>query len=138
MTDLLPRKSQTTVLGAEEIERQHERLVAIMGELERRDAARASKQELSGLLELLFDCTLEHFEAEEAFMARTAYPKLDTHSIIHRSLLAALSEHRARFDAGDGRLGNRLLSFMKYWLIAHFNSVDLLHVAFCEQRSACM
>jgi hemerythrin len=122
MTELTPLR--TIALDAEEMDRQHQSLTAIMEELARCDAQGAPKEALSALLQRLDDCTRQHFEDEEAYMAKTAYPKLDTHCIIHRSLLTALSEHRRTFEAGGGRLGHKLLSFMKYWLVAHINSVD--------------
>jgi hemerythrin len=124
MTQLSFQGPHTIAIDAEEMDRQHETLVAIMDELARRDAQRAPKKELSALLDRLTDCTLQHFEAEEAFMARTGYSKLDTHCIIHRSLLETLNYHRQTFESGGGRLGHKLLSFMKYWLVAHINSVD--------------
>jgi hemerythrin-like metal-binding protein len=135
MTELLPRAPHTLSVDVEEMDGQHRGLVDVMDELARRDAQRAPKQELSALLQRLADCTLQHFEAEEAYMARTGYPKLDTHCIIHRSLLAALNGHLQTFEAGGGRLGHKLLSFMKYWLVAHINSVDR-HSPSSRPRSA--
>jgi hemerythrin len=136
MTELLPRAPRTIALDAEAMDRQHQVLVAIMDELAQRDAELAPKEELSALLRRLADRTAQHFEAEEAYMARTGYPKLDTHCIIHRSLLAALREHLQKFEAGGGRLGHKLLSFMKYWLVAHINSVDRHHSPSSRQPSA--
>ena len=136
MTELSFQGLHTITLDAAEMDRQHETLVAIMDELERRDAQRAPKEELSALLVRLADCTLQHFEAEEAFMSRTGYPKLDTHCIIHRSLLSALHDHRQTFESGGGRLGHKLLSFMKYWLVAHINSVDRHFTHTSPRRSA--
>jgi hemerythrin len=136
MTELLLQGLHTTTVDAEEMDRQHETLVAIMDELARRDAQRAPKEELSALLLCLADCTLQHFEAEEAAMARTGYAKLDTHCIIHRSLITALNDHRQTFESGGGRLGHKLLSFMKYWLVAHINSVDRHFTHTSPRRSA--
>jgi hemerythrin len=135
MIELTP-PLHTPALDAEAMDWQHQNLVAIMEELARRDAQGASKEELSALLQRLDDCTRQHFEDEEAYMAKAEYSKLDTHSIIHRSLLSALNEHRQTFEAGGGRLGHKLLSFMKYWLVAHINSVDRHDLCPSRRRSS--
>lgn len=103
---------------------QHEAIVALMDDLTRRDAERATKGELLNRLDTLREYTTRHFKEEEAYMAATGYSKLDVHQVIHRDLLLKLDEHVGRFKDGDGRLGPRLLSFLKFWLSAHINGSD--------------
>lgn len=103
---------------------QHHTIVSLMDDLIRRDAERASKAELSNLLDTLRAYTARHFKDEEGYMAATGYSKLDVHQVIHRDLLIKLDEHVNRFRDGGGRLGVRLLSFLKYWLSAHITGVD--------------
>jgi hemerythrin len=95
-----------------------------MDGLVQRDAARAPKAELSGLLDTLQEQTEQHFKEEEAYMAATGYAKLDVHQVIHRELLLKLEEHVDRFKAEGERLGAGLLSFLKFWLWAHINGAD--------------
>jgi hemerythrin len=121
------RSPEKHALELDEIDQQHEQLVSIMNLLTKRDADRAPKAELAELLEQLVEATLRHFEAEEAYMAGTGYPKLDTHQIIHRDLLATLQRHVGTFYTGHGRLGVQLLSFLKFWLSAHMKGIDELY-----------
>jgi hemerythrin len=111
-------------LWIDEMDCQHEAIVSLMDSLARRDTDRASKTELSNLLDTLRAYTARHFKEEEAYMAATGYPKLDVHQVIHRDLLIKLDEHVNRFRGGSGRLGVGLLSFLKYWLSAHITGVD--------------
>jgi hemerythrin-like metal-binding protein len=104
---------------------QHEDLKLLMRALAERDAAGASKGELSAQLRQLEAVTVGHFRDEERHMADVGHPKLDTHQLIHRDLLAMLRRHIAEFESGSGgRLGCNLLSFFKYWLGAHIEGMD--------------
>jgi hemerythrin len=133
---LKPELESKSSLRLEEMDRQHRFLTALIDGLGKRAAQGASKAELSGLLHQLSDYTVQHFQAEEAYMAATSYPKLDTHQLIHRDLLIKLHEHVSEFKAGSGKLGHRLTSFLKFWLAAHINSVDTYFARHVRQRSA--
>lgn len=108
----------------DEMEEQHEVLLALVARLAVRDAAHALKAELSLLLHELINHTDRHFKDEEAYMQATGYDKLDTHQMIHRELLVTLRRHVSAFEDGDGRLGVKLTSFLKFWLAPHINNVD--------------
>ncbi|MEY4547337.1 MAG: hypothetical protein RL685_3532 [Pseudomonadota bacterium] len=111
-------------LQAEAMEAQHEVLTSLMRTLAERDANGASKAELSQLLRQLESFTESHFKDEEVYMRDLAHPKLDTHQLIHRDLLVMFRRHVDEFEAGSGRLGNKLLSFLKYWLASHIDGMD--------------
>lgn len=117
------RRSRHTPL-VQIMDLQHESLTLLMRTLAQRDAAGASKGELSELLFQLEKDTVEHFRDEEVHMAEIAHPKLDTHQVIHRDLLAMLRRHTVEFESGSGRLGCKLLSFLKYWLGTHIEGMD--------------
>jgi hemerythrin len=111
-------------LQAEAMEAQHEVLASLMRTLAERDANGASKGELGALLCQLESFTAGHFRDEEAYMRDLAHPKLDTHQLIHRDLLAMLRRHVDEFEAGEGRLGCKLRGFLVYWLGSHLNGMD--------------
>ena len=111
-------------LQAEAMEAQHEVLAQLMRSLAERDSDGASRQELAELLRHLESFTAGHFKDEEAYMRDLGHPKLDTHQLIHRDLLAMLRRHVDEFEAGDGRLGCRLRSFLVYCLGAQLDGMD--------------
>jgi hemerythrin-like metal-binding protein len=111
-------------LQAEAMEAQHEVLDWLMSTLAERGAAGAPKAELDQLLRQLENQTARHFAEEEQYMQDLGHPKLDTHQIIHRELLLMLQRHVAEFEAGDGRVGAKLLGFLKYFLGAHLEGMD--------------
>jgi hemerythrin len=111
-------------LQAEAMEAQHEVLASLMRSLAERDAGGASKAELTALLRQLESFTAVHFKDEEDYMLDLGHPKLDTHRLIHRDLLAMLRRHVDEFEAGDGRLGCKLRSYLVYWLGSHLDGMD--------------
>jgi hemerythrin len=134
--DWEPEQRSKCSLQIEEMDRQHETLIALMSALGERAEEGASKEELSDRLKELSDYTVLHFGAEEACMEAMSYPKLDTHRLIHRDLLIRLREHVGSFEAGDGTLSHRLTSFLKFWLTTHIKSVDMHDARRLSQRSA--
>jgi hemerythrin-like metal-binding protein len=111
-------------LQAQTMEEQHELLTSLMRTLVERDSGGASKKELSSRLRQLESSTAAHFKEEEVYMRDLAHPKLDTHQLIHRNLLAMFRRHVDEFETGPGRLGCKLLSFLKYWLASHIDGMD--------------
>lgn len=106
------------------MEAQHEVLDWLMRTLAERGAAGAPRSELEQLLRQLENQTAHHFQEEEQYMHDLGHPKLDTHQIIHRELLSMLQRHVTEFEAGDGRVGPKLLGFLKYFLGAHLEGMD--------------
>ncbi len=111
--------SRTAALDVE-----HEELVALMTRIIKRDAESALKAELSLLVRQLLVRTEHHFAEEEAYMRDTGYTRLDTHQIMHTQLLETLRRHVTEFEAGNGKLGTRLITFLKFWLMTHINGMD--------------
>ena len=107
-----------------DIGRQQQSLPVLVAALARRDKEGASKGELSESLALIAAFTARHFSAEEAYMAELGYPKLDTHRLIHRDLLAHLHAHLQTYENGGPRLGHKLRSFFTFWLLPHIQSID--------------
>ena len=124
MSEPVKGTERSRELQAEAMEAQHEVLDRLMRSIAERAAAGAPKPELSHLLQQLESQTAHHFQEEEQYMADLAHPKLDTHRIIHRELLAMLQRHRSDFEAGTGRAGPNLLGFIKYFLGAHLQGMD--------------
>jgi hemerythrin-like metal-binding protein len=124
MSEPINTNERSRELQAEAMEAQHELLTSLMNSLAHRDSAGATKIELSQLLRQLESLTASHFKEEETYMRELAHPKLETHQIIHRDLLIMLRGHMDEFEAGDGRLGCKLRSFLVYWLGSHIEGMD--------------
>lgn len=124
MGDVVSDAQTRNVAWVESLDAQHDELVTLMTKIIRRDASSALKAELSLLLWQLVIRTEHHFTDEEVYMLDTGYPRLDTHKIMHTQLLTSLRRHVTEFEVGNGRLGTRLITFLKFWLMTHINGMD--------------
>lgn len=124
MGDVASDDQTATAARTERLDAQHEELVALIAKIFKRDAEGALKAELSLLLWQLVIRTERHFTDEEGYMQHTGYTRLDTHHIMHTQLLTALRGHVTEFELGDGRLGTRFITFLKFWLMTHINGTD--------------
>lgn len=136
MTEFFPWEPDKYTLDIAEMDDQHQRLVALMNQLAKRDESGASKEELLTLLQQLGNFTVQHFREEEAYMLQMGYPQLDTHKKIHRELVGKLREHVQEFQSGSGRLGQQLLGFLKFWLSAHIKGIDRQYAQHAHRQSA--
>lgn len=124
MAEFLGRVLERRCIEFEEMEAEHEVLLQQMETLARRELSGAAKADLSRLLGELDKHIVQHFANEEACMAANDYPRLKAHRAIHEDLLATLRERVGEFEAGDGKLGNRMLSFLRFTLSAHIRGFD--------------
>jgi hemerythrin-like metal-binding protein len=104
---------------------EHKRLIGYMNTLHELHEKNAAKYQLRTALKELSDYTLEHFSDEEKFMESIKFPQLSIHKVIHKSLLADLQKHVKDFEAGTGKLSESFFSFLKLWLTAHIQHIDV-------------
>jgi hemerythrin-like metal-binding protein len=124
MGDAANYEQQGNAARVEALDAEHEELMALMTKIIKRGTESALKAELFLLLRQLLTRTQQHFTHEEAYMRDTGYARLDTHQIMHAQLLEALRKHVTEFEAGDGALGPRVVTFLKFWLMTHMSGMD--------------
>ena len=114
--------------GVEDVDRQHREMFARLGALLDAARNRTSREEVLRLMEYLGSYAVEHFEAEEREMARTAYPRAAAHQLEHRQFAKELAALRQELAAeGPTALfvihaGNRVTE----WLREHIYRTDKL------------
>ena len=117
------------------MDREHQRLVGLMNALHQRHVAGdADRAELGKLLDEFGAFVVEHFAHEEAYMASIGYEGLESHKKVHANLLEKWTAKRREFDAGDGKLSDALFHFLKFWLNAHIQGVDVKYGAVAVKR----
>ena len=122
-------------VGVPPMNEQHQRLIALMNRLHDRCDAGAERTEVAQVVDELACYTVEHFAAEERYMASVNYPRLETHKLIHQELLAVLAKHRQVFGR-TGTLGVEFFSFLKFWLASHIQGIDKQYGAHARVRAA--
>ncbi len=117
-------------VGHDEIDSQHLGLFEAISCLH--DALRAgrSRQEQADILAFLRGYTVDHFEAEEAFMREASYPALEAHQELHRALTQQVHELEAKYALGTMTLSIMTMHFLKDWLTNHIQAEDQKFAAF--------
>ena len=116
------------------MDREHEKLVAIMNRLYERHEAKATKAELSSIVRELASWTITHFEHEEKFFDTLPYSQANVHKKIHKDLIARLTDHKAEFEK-TGVLTPAFFQFLKTWLTAHIMGIDVKYGVIASQKA---
>ncbi len=121
-------------VGVGEIDQQHQRLLVLMNKLH--DAAQRSEQlaTLASVLDEfelvkhgideLEDYIVYHFETEERYMLRHAYPQTEQHRSEHQSFSRKIDGFRKHAARPQGRLCPEVAAFCEQWWASHVQGTD--------------
>lgn len=111
-------------LGNEQIDEQHQKLVAIINDLHAAMAARLGQEKLGMILTKLADYTSFHFRTEEELFDQIDYPDAQGHCRAHKEFVDQINDYQMAFDAGQLMLSMKIMGFLKDWLVAHIQGID--------------
>ncbi len=117
------------------MDNEHKKLVEIMNRLYERNEAKASKTELTSLVNELANWTVTHFEHEERFFDTLPYSQSEVHKKIHKDLIVRLKGHKEEFEK-TGVLGPAFFQFLKTWLTAHIMGIDTKYGEIAARKTA--
>ena len=119
------------LVSVEEIDDQHRRVFAAVGELQR--AADRSREAFAQVLRGLAGYAVEHFSAEERLMEESGYPGFAAHQGEHQRFTRTLLGFEAEFQAGRAEAGDLLLALTN-WLPRHITGEDREMGAYLQTR----
>ena len=102
-------------VGIEELDRQHQRLLAIMAELHAAMLERESKAILADIFEKLIAYTQEHFTYEEKLLKKFDYPAYQDHTRDHEQFSDKVLAMKGDYAANSCR---KLLPW-GYWPVPY-------------------
>lgn len=108
-----------------EIDRQHQKLFAIVNELHESVTAGAERSALARIFDELIDYTIYHFQTEERYFAELDYPDAATHKREHDDLTRQVVKLHEQFVEGDLVISFELLDFLYDWLMTHTGDSDI-------------
>ncbi len=103
----------------------HKKLFDILNKLF--NAARDGKgaEVVTQIIDELIRYTEYHFSEEEALLAKSSYPDLDSHKAKHRDFVALLKDYKSQAEAGGGIfVVNKVAQTGADWLKTHIQQVD--------------
>jgi hemerythrin-like metal-binding protein len=115
--------SDKYLVGIDRIDSQHKALFSLIADFEQASARRASKRELSNLLEEISLYSRFHFKSEEDVMETLHYPDIEKHRDIHSALIESLSSMTLGFSI-DSATPDRIRDWLVGWLTGPILSED--------------
>lgn len=115
--------SDTYCTGNTEIDRDHQRLVALFNTFSSAMNAGEGEALIESVLEDLADYVRYHFAREEALMVETGYPGYAAHKKMHDIFSAQVADVLAHHVVGSA-MSAFLLSFLAKWLTGHILGAD--------------
>jgi hemerythrin len=112
-------------VGVNVIDDDHKKLVGMVNELYDAITAGKGKEALAKILDGLVNYTKVHFDREEQFFAKTAYPAAAARKKEHDDLTKQVLEVQAKYKAGTvACLSLEVMNFLKNWLVNHIQGSD--------------
>lgn len=114
-------------VGVKAMDEQHQRLVALLNQLDCAMAEGKGRDALDKIFNDLVVYTQTHFKAEEALMAHHGYPDLDEHRQKHTAMTDQVL--KLKQEAEDTKVGVtlKLMNFLTAWLTKHIAGTDALY-----------
>ena len=119
------------VLGIEEIDNQHRRLIEIANQIYAimQDQWRTDKyNQILEVLTELKDYTVYHFKAEEEYKDQIGYKKRFSHALEHSAFIAKLNAvDLSEIDESQDKYLLELLGVITDWVVKHIMTTDRLY-----------
>lgn len=121
-------------VGVKSLDDQHAVLFKYINELHAAMMRGQARNMVGDLLEKLLDYTRKHFAEEEAMLAKSSYPGLLQHKVLHRGLTQQVEDYIALHKAGDLMVGSQVSKFLSEWLTTHILESDQEYGHWLEQQ----
>ncbi len=122
------------VLGLEEIDDQHRKLVNMINSLH--EGLRDGKgREVTGtVLKSMMEYALYHFKTEEDLMQRFGFDGFTEHRAEHLTFMESVDGMAKRHEAGEYLVSLELNDFLKDWLADHILLTDRKYAPFLRSK----
>lgn len=121
-------------VNVEEIDRQHQRLIQMVNDLN--DAMRQGrgKDVLARIIEGLTAYTLTHFATEEKYFDQFGYADTAAHKKAHSDFVSKVSDVKQRHARGELGLTIEIMDFLSDWLNRHIKGSDKAYGPFFNEK----
>jgi hemerythrin len=117
-----------------EIDEQHQKLVAMINELNDAMGQGQAKAVLENILSKLVAYTVTHFAAEERLLQTHGYPAFGEHKEKHEKMTGKVLALQRDYRQGKTRLSIEVMDFLKNWLDKHILGTDMKYSEFLTGR----
>lgn len=126
--------------GIDIIDNQHKMLCAYVNALYRASEKSRDDETVKEIVGCLRAYTVTHFSTEEEYFSHSAYPDTEKHKQIHQRFVETVADVEQKLLSGEARVDDKLLGFLKDWLLNHIRVTDHQFVSYvlksARQRAA--
>jgi hemerythrin len=116
-------------LNLDEIDRQHQKLVAMINDLDAAMQHGKGKEAIGKILEGLVAYTQFHFGTEERLLEQHAFPAAASHKGEHVAFVKKISDFKTGYAKGQLGLSIGVMTFLSDWLRGHIMGTDRAYAA---------
>lgn len=116
--------SEDLSANIEDIDMQHQQLVAMLNELHTAMIERKGNEALGKIINGLAQYTVYHFSTEETYFDEYDYPGAEIHKAQHADFVERVSDFQNRFATGEAALSIEVLDFLAGWVKEHIRGSD--------------
>ncbi|MEZ4598177.1 MAG: bacteriohemerythrin [Syntrophotaleaceae bacterium] len=117
-----------------EIDAQHQKLIAMLNELNQAMRRGSGRDILGKIISGLMSYTATHFATEEKYFQRYGYPATAAHVQEHRNFSRRVEEFKQGFEEGRLGLSVSVMNFLGSWLRDHIRGSDKDYVPFLNSK----
>ncbi len=121
-------------VGVAEMDRQHQKLVAMINRLIREQKVLTDAATIAELLTEMTDYALEHFRAEEYLMSEYGYKYKDKQTQQHEAFITKTQGFYSATNIGTNILSKALLDYLRQWLVSHILDEDMKYKDFFSSK----
>lgn len=118
--------------GIEVIDRQHQRIVEYINQLEQ-TKNHHDRNVMKQVLDDLVDYTQSHFAFEESLQEEAGYKYAKPHQKVHQLFIKRINDYQERFNRGQD-ITDELHQVLVTWLINHIRRDDADYVGLVKQN----
>lgn len=111
-------------LGDTNIDDDHVKLLKIYNNLVKMINNNGSRNDFAIVLIDMYDYSQSHFNREELYMIKLAYPQLEQHKAYHRKYLYKVSVFNSELLGNDPPSKFEVVEFLKRWWLNHIPNSD--------------
>ena len=122
------------LIGVEPFDEHHKHLVYLLNQSYKEFVLGAPVERAGAILDELFDYACYHFVAEEFWMSKSSYPKLEQHIEEHNYFTQRLQQIARDYRQGKSAISLKIMTFLKEWLLEHILKSDADYGHFVTSR----
>lgn len=121
-------------VGVIEIDRQHQKMVSMINELNEAMRQGKGKDVLGKIIKGLVDYTRVHFKTEETYFEQLGYPEKESHKKEHADFVQRVTDFKDGYQKGNLGLSIAVMNFLSSWLQNHIKGTDKKYSQFFNEK----